>query len=56
MLELFPQNFHEPYFASYAKEDFGAIAGACGLMPARTVSNVMVFDKPSVHSTTLSAP
>jgi len=36
MLELFPQNFHEPYVASYAKENFGAIAGACGLTPART--------------------
>ena len=60
MLELFPQNFHEPFFGSYAREDFGAMARACGLTPARTarayVSKVMVFDKPSVHSTTLSAP
>ena len=24
-LELFPQNFHEPYFASYAREDFGML-------------------------------
>ena len=26
MLELFPQNYHEPYYASYLGEDFGAIA------------------------------
>src|SRR6266850_4409837 len=32
MLELFPQSYHEPYYASYLKEDFGAMATACGLM------------------------
>jgi ubiquinone/menaquinone biosynthesis C-methylase UbiE len=50
MLELFPQNYHEPYYASYLKEDFGAIAAACSLTHARDVnafvSKVMVFDKP----------
>jgi ubiquinone/menaquinone biosynthesis C-methylase UbiE len=50
MLELFPQNYHEPYYVSYLKEDFGAIAKACGLSPVRAikafVSKVMVFDKP----------
>jgi ubiquinone/menaquinone biosynthesis C-methylase UbiE len=50
MLELFPQNYHEPYYASYLKEDFGALAGACGLAHIRDikafVSKVMVFDKP----------
>jgi ubiquinone/menaquinone biosynthesis C-methylase UbiE len=50
MLELFPQNFHEPYYASYLKEDFDAIATDCGLMHRRDVnafvSKVMVFDKP----------
>jgi ubiquinone/menaquinone biosynthesis C-methylase UbiE len=49
MLELFPQNFHEPYYRSYLKEDFGALARACGLTPLRSanafVSKVMVFDK-----------
>ncbi len=49
MLELFPQNYHEPYYASYLKEDFGAIAAACGLTHKRDVnafvSKVMVFDK-----------
>jgi ubiquinone/menaquinone biosynthesis C-methylase UbiE len=50
MLELFPQNYHEPYYASYLEEDFGAMAGACGLTHIRDVkafvSKVMVFDKP----------
>ena len=50
MLELFPQNFHEPYYAGYLKEDFRALAGACGLTHVRDVnafvSKVMVFDKP----------
>jgi ubiquinone/menaquinone biosynthesis C-methylase UbiE len=49
MLELFPQNFHEPYFASYAQESFGEIAEACGLRYTRNVkafvSKVIVFDK-----------
>jgi ubiquinone/menaquinone biosynthesis C-methylase UbiE len=50
MLELFPQNYHEPYYASYLKEDFGAIARACGLAHVRDVkafvSKIMAFDKP----------
>jgi ubiquinone/menaquinone biosynthesis C-methylase UbiE len=50
MLELFPQNYHEPYFTSYAREDFGEIAGAHGLRRTREikvfVSKAMVFDKP----------
>src|SRR5262245_18532805 len=49
MLELFPQNFHEPYYASYLTEDFRARAAACGLKHRRDVnaftSKVMVFDK-----------
>jgi ubiquinone/menaquinone biosynthesis C-methylase UbiE len=51
LLELFQQNFHEPYYASYIAEAFGAIAKACGLTHVRDVkafvSKVMVFDKPS---------
>ncbi len=51
LLELFPQNFHEPYYTSYLEEDFGAIAGACGLSHTRDlnafVSKVMAFDKPA---------
>jgi ubiquinone/menaquinone biosynthesis C-methylase UbiE len=50
MLELFPQNYHEPYYAGYLREDFGTIAKACGLAHTRDVnafvSKVMVFDKP----------
>jgi ubiquinone/menaquinone biosynthesis C-methylase UbiE len=49
MLELFPQNFHEPYYASYLTEDFRSLAAACGLTHRRDVnafgSKVMVFDK-----------
>ena len=49
LLELFPQNFHEPYYTSYLDEDFAAIARDCGLAHVRDVrafvSKVMVFDK-----------
>jgi ubiquinone/menaquinone biosynthesis C-methylase UbiE len=49
MLELFPQNYHEPYYAGYLHEDFAEIAKACGLTLTRGVnafvSKVMVFDK-----------
>jgi ubiquinone/menaquinone biosynthesis C-methylase UbiE len=49
LLELFPQSYHEPYYVSYLKEDFGVMATACGLTHIRNdnafVSKVMVFDK-----------
>jgi ubiquinone/menaquinone biosynthesis C-methylase UbiE len=49
MLELFPESYHEPYYVSYLREDFGAMATACGLTHIRDVnafvSKVMVFDK-----------
>jgi ubiquinone/menaquinone biosynthesis C-methylase UbiE len=49
LLELFPQNYHEPYYRSYLDEDFGAMAAECGLAHVRDtnafVSKVMVFDK-----------
>ncbi|MFL6795880.1 MAG: class I SAM-dependent methyltransferase [Xanthobacteraceae bacterium] len=49
MLELFPQNYHEPYYGSYLNEDFRAIAKSCGLELRRNVpafiAKVMVFDK-----------
>jgi ubiquinone/menaquinone biosynthesis C-methylase UbiE len=49
MLELFPQNYHEPYYAGYIREDFRALASSCGLAHVRDVkafvSKVMVFDK-----------
>jgi len=50
LLELFPQNYHEPYYLSYLDEDFSALAADCGLNHVRDVnafiSKVMVFDKP----------
>jgi ubiquinone/menaquinone biosynthesis C-methylase UbiE len=49
MLDLFPQNYHEPYYAGYLDEDFRAMAQVCGLTHRRDVnafvSKVMVFDK-----------
>ena len=49
MLELFPQNYYEPYYAGYLRENFGAIAADAGLVHRRDVnafvSKVMVFDK-----------
>jgi len=54
LLELFPQSFHEPYYASYLEEDFGAIARARGLTHTRDrnafVSKVMIFDKPAARA------
>ena len=51
MLELFPQNYHEPYYAGYLREDFSRMAADCGLAHVRDinafVSKVMVFDKPA---------
>ncbi|MGC1939477.1 MAG: class I SAM-dependent methyltransferase, partial [Pseudolabrys sp.] len=50
MLELFPKNYHEPYYESYIREDFGELGATCDLTYIRTVnafvSKVMVFDKP----------
>jgi ubiquinone/menaquinone biosynthesis C-methylase UbiE len=49
MLEVFPQNFHEPYYSGYLTEDFAAMAAACGLTHVGDrkafISKVMVFDK-----------
>jgi ubiquinone/menaquinone biosynthesis C-methylase UbiE len=51
LLERFPQNYHEPYFASYLDEDFPAMARHAGLRHVRDmrafVSKAMVFDKPA---------
>jgi ubiquinone/menaquinone biosynthesis C-methylase UbiE len=53
LLELFPQNYHEPYYESYTNQDFSALAMSCGLMHIRDVkafvSKVMVFDKPAAE-------
>jgi len=49
MLERFPHLYHEPYYASYLREDFAAIARDCGLAHRSDtkafVSKVMVFDR-----------
>jgi ubiquinone/menaquinone biosynthesis C-methylase UbiE len=54
MLELFPQGYHEPYYASYLEEDFEEIARENGLVHRRDVNafvaKVMVFDKGGLHS------
>ncbi len=51
LLELFPQNYHEPYYESYTNEDFCALAAGCGLTYVRSVnafvSKAMVLDKPA---------
>jgi ubiquinone/menaquinone biosynthesis C-methylase UbiE len=48
-LELFPQNFHEPYFTTYITEDFRTLSRDNGMVHQRDVpafvSKVMVFDK-----------
>ena len=54
ILELFPQNYHEPYYESYISEDFCELGANCGLTYIRTVnafvSKVMVFDKPKANA------
>jgi ubiquinone/menaquinone biosynthesis C-methylase UbiE len=49
LLEVFPQNFHEPYYSSYLGEDFRKIARESGLAHVRDeqafIAKVMVFDK-----------
>ncbi len=51
-LERFPQNYHEPYFASYIDEDFDAVGRQFGLVHKRDVkafvSKVIVLDKIAV--------
>jgi ubiquinone/menaquinone biosynthesis C-methylase UbiE len=57
LLELFPQNYHEPYYVSYTNEDFSTLATNCGLTHVRDVkafvSKVMVFDKPVCRTSQL---
>jgi ubiquinone/menaquinone biosynthesis C-methylase UbiE len=54
LLDLFPQNYYEPYYQSYTDENFCELAAACGLTYVRTVnafvSKVMVFDKPAANA------
>jgi ubiquinone/menaquinone biosynthesis C-methylase UbiE len=54
LLDLFPQNYHEPYYESYTTENFRALAAASRMKYVRTVnafvSKVMVFDKPTANA------
>ncbi|MBO6755358.1 MAG: class I SAM-dependent methyltransferase [Roseibium sp.] len=51
LLSLFPQLFHEPYYTSYLKEDFGAIGRDTGLelreVTPAFVSRMAEFVKPA---------
>ena len=52
LLELFPQNYHEPYYHELHQRRISARSrAACGLTHVRDVqafvSKVMVFDKPA---------
>ena len=50
LLETFPINFHEPYYASYTKEDLPQIFADAGLVPVTSepvfLSKLVVCDKP----------
>ena len=54
MLDRFPQLYHEPYYGSYVREDFPAIARRHGLIhrydTKAFVSKVMVFDKDGARA------
>jgi ubiquinone/menaquinone biosynthesis C-methylase UbiE len=54
LLEVFPQNYHEPFYSTYITEDFAEIAKSSGLTQVRNfnafISKVMVFDKPQGRS------
>jgi ubiquinone/menaquinone biosynthesis C-methylase UbiE len=49
LLELFPQNYHEPYYGSYLDEDFATLGAKYGLVHVRNVNafiaKTMVFDR-----------
>jgi ubiquinone/menaquinone biosynthesis C-methylase UbiE len=49
LIERFPQQFHEPYYANYAREDLTALFAAAGLAQERSelayFSKVMTFRK-----------
>ena len=49
LLDMFPQNFHEPYYAGYIREDLRSLAGKTGLAltseTAHFVSKASIFEK-----------
>lgn len=50
LLELFPQAYHEPYYADYVRQDLGALFADAGLSVVRSerayLTKIMVLDKP----------
>jgi ubiquinone/menaquinone biosynthesis C-methylase UbiE len=58
LLDLFPRNYHEPYYSTYITENFEEIGKASGLTYLRNfnafVSKVMVFDKLGSGSSLVS--
>jgi len=58
LLDLFPRNYHEPYYSTYITENFEEIGKASGLIYLRNinafVSKVMVFDKLGSGSSLVS--
>jgi ubiquinone/menaquinone biosynthesis C-methylase UbiE len=51
LIERFPQQFHEPYYANYAREDLRSLFGAAGLVAEESelayFSKLMTFRKPA---------
>ena len=49
LLEVFPATFHEPFFATYAKEDLAALFARAGLAPRGEdrafLTKAMLFEK-----------
>lgn len=54
LLDIFPQAFHEPFYAHYARDDLGALFAAAGLRPREAsvafMSKLMVLEKPASTS------
>lgn len=51
LLDLFPQSFHEPYYAGYVREDLGRLFARVGLVRISDepvfMSKISVFEKPA---------
>jgi hypothetical protein len=58
LLELFPHYYHEPSYAGYITEDFGAIAEACGLTDVGLAGTLgaMIFALPALRNALPGAP
>lgn len=51
LLDIFPQAFHEPFYAHYARDDLGALFATAGLRPREAslafMSKLLVLEKPA---------